>query len=259
MNIFRSAAFRALGAALLLPAAAALLAACDVGSVDSASATLSDNTGAIYNFAGLYMHPENATSSNGVLPLVYPFEGSSRPSGQLITSLRLLQYGSVLEAYDSANQVWLGKISSLQGSTANFTLSGRTTAGQSVEIAGTMAYSDQQSTMNATWIEPAYYGSLFAKATVAPVVTNSPTPTNNPSTVRLSAGSSTVSSNGVVTLTASGGSSYTWTLNTSLGTLAHFDNHSTNAFRRTGGVAGNTVTVTVGSDGRTASQTITFN
>jgi hypothetical protein len=258
MNIFRSAAFRALGAALLLPAAAALLAACDVGSVDSTSATLSDNTGAIYNFAGLYMHPENSTSSNGVLPLVYPYEGSSRPSGALITSLRLLQYGSALEAYDSANQVWQGKISSLQGSTANFTLSGRTTAGQSVEIIGTMAYSDQQSTMNATWIEPAYYGSLFAKATVAPVVTNSPAPTNS-TTVRLTAGSSTVVSNGVVILTASGGSSYTWSINTTLyGSLAHFDDYATNAFRRTGGVAGNTVTVTV-TDGRSASQTLTFN
>ena len=113
--------------------------------------------------------------------------------------------------------------------------------------------------MNATWIEPADYGSLCGKATVSPVATNSPTPTNSTS-VRLSAGSSTVASNGVVQLTASGGSSYAWTINTTAyGTLAHFSTFATNAFRRTGGAFGNTVTVTVTSDGDSDSETITLN
>ena len=97
MNIVHNPFFRA----LLLPLLALGLAACDMNSVDSTSAVPSDNSGTIYNFSGLYMNPENDSSTNGALPLVYPNETGNRPSGQSITSLRLLQYGSVLEGYDN--------------------------------------------------------------------------------------------------------------------------------------------------------------
>lgn len=207
MNIFRTSLARALAVALALPLFV-LLAGCDVDSVDSTTSVLADNSGTIYNFAGLYMHRAyDSASTNGPPPLVYPNGVGNRPSGKLITSLRLLQYGSVLEAYDSASQTWSGSISSLQGGTATFSLRGRTTTGLSVEIAGTMVYADQQSTMDASWIEPAYYGTLSAKATVPPSATNSPVTglSINPKSVTLNSGDFTE------VFTASGGSgSYTW-------------------------------------------------
>ncbi len=162
MNIFRTIAFRILALSLALP----LLALWSGCSVDSTTSVPSDNDGTTYNFAGLYLHPDAATSTNGALAIVYPNQGSSRPSGQILTSLRLLQYGSVLEAFDSANLTWSGRINSIQGGSAGFTLEGRTTAGQAVTVAGTMTYADEQSTMNATWIEPTYFGTLYAQASV---------------------------------------------------------------------------------------------
>ena len=148
---------------------------------------------------------------------MFPYEGSSRPSGQLITSLRLLQYGSVLEAYDSANQVWSGRISALQGGTATFSLSGRTTAGQTVELAGTLVYADSSSTMDASWIEPSFYGTLSAQATVSPATTNSPSPTNDWDSVSMEPGGTVNLNTNSTTqvFTADGGSgSYNWTLST---------------------------------------------
>lgn len=207
MNIFRTPRARAFAVALAFPVFV-LLAGCDVDSVDSTTSVLSDNSGTIYNFAGLYMHRSyDSASTNGPPPLVYPNGAGNRPSGKLITSLRLLQYGSVLEAYDSASQTWSGSISALQGGTATFSLRGRTTAGLSVEIAGTMVYAAQQSTMDASWIEPAYYGTLAAKATVPPAATNSPVTglSISPKSVTLNSGDFTE------VFTASGGSgSYTW-------------------------------------------------
>lgn len=217
MNIFRTAVSRALVAALALPLST-LLAGCDVGSADSTAAVLSDNAGTIYNFSGLYMHPDiDRNSTNDPPALVYPNSEGRRPSGEILTFLRLLQYGSVLEAYDSAGLTWYGSISSLQGGTATFRLSGRTTVGQSVEIAGTMAYASQQSTMDATWIEPSYYGNLSAKATVAPANTNSPVAglTITPTSATLSSTFTTQE------FTARGGSgTYTWTHNNSCGKLS---------------------------------------
>ncbi len=217
MNIVHNPFFRA----LLLPLLALGLAACDMNSVDSTSAVVSTTDGTVYNFSGLYMNPENDSSTNGAVPLVYPNETGNRPSGQAITSLRLLQYGNVLEAYDSANQTWSGKISTVQKvdskGTATFSLQGRTTAGIGVEVAGTMVYADQQSTMDATWIEPSFYGTLIAQATVSPATTNTPVSdlTISPTSVSLS------SSNSTTIFTATGGTgSYTWSHNNSCGKLS---------------------------------------
>lgn len=168
MNIVQNPFFRA----LLLPLLALGLAACDMNSVDSTSAVVSDNEGSIYNYSGMYMSSSNTSgSTSGYAALVVPAGGQS---GTILTWIRLLQYGSVLEAYDNANQVWSGNISAQNGETASFTLSGHTTAGNSVEIVGTLTYVSQQSTMDAAWIEPSFSGNIFAQATVSPVVTNTP-------------------------------------------------------------------------------------
>ena len=252
MNIFRTRAVPVLFAVLAL-LLAALWSGCEV---DSTTAMPSDNDGTVYNFAGLYLNPENESSTNGIpLPIVYPNQGSSRPSGEILTSLRLLQYGSALEAFDSATQTWSGSINSLQGGSASFTLSGRTTAGVAVEIAGNMTYGDEKSTMNATWVEPNYYGTLYAQASVPPANTNSPDP--DPDEVTLTASPTSVSLNESTTLTASGGdSSYAWPSSVSFGTISSSGSRAT--YTRTSGSATDSVTITVSSDGDSDSVNIAF-
>ena len=169
MNIFRSPLFRTLAAASAL-AAAALSSGCDV---DSTSGSTSSSSGdQIFSFSGLYVSISNGNA------LVFP---AHRQTGTTLTWLRLLQYGSSLQGYDNASQSWSGEISSVQETTASFSLQGRTSAGAPVDISGTLTYDDQTSTMNAAWIEPSFSGSIFAQATVAPATTNM-TPTNSPST-----------------------------------------------------------------------------
>ncbi len=175
MNTSASRAWRPLAAAALFALLALALAACDIGSTDSTTAIVSDNSGNIYNFSGLYLNPNN-TSSNDALPLVYP---TNRQSGRSLFWLRILQYGSVLEAYDNAGMSWDGQISSVTTEgTASFTLAGKTTAGADVEIIGSLRYASQNSTMDAAWIEPSFSGSIIARASVSSPTTNNPAPTN---------------------------------------------------------------------------------
>ena len=237
MNIFRTTALRAHALSLILPLVALAIAGCDVGSTDSTTAVLSDNSGTIYNFAGLYAH----ATTNGLAPLVFP---TNRQSGVALTWLRLLQYGSVLEAYDNAGMTWSGSISALQGGTATFSLRGRTTAGISTEIAGTLVYADQNSVMDASWIEPAFAGTLYARATVAPATTNSPTTDD----VSISPSSATLSPNGdSEDFSASGGTgSYSWSLSGGIGTLSSASGSSTMVTRTNSGFG--TLIVTSGTD-----------
>lgn len=233
MHIFRSAPFRALALALALPLAALVLAGCDVDSTDSTTAVMSDNEGNIYNYSGLYMSITNTSgSTNGYGTLVFP---AGRQSGTALIWMRLLQYGSALEAYDNAGLAWSGNVSAQNGETASFSLQGRTTAGNSVEIFGTLDYAAQLSTMDATWIEPGFAGSIFAQATVSPVATNSPVVTNTPTgNVSVSPTSKTLSTNGQFQVfTASGGDgSYTWSYVGTGGSLASATG-TTNTFTRT--------------------------
>lgn len=247
MNTFRTSVFRALALSLALPCAA-FLAGCEVGSTDSTAAVVSDNAGTIYNFAGLYMNPNNSASTNGALPLAYPATSKNRPSGTAITSLRLLQYGSALEAYDSEGLTWSGSISVINGGVASFSLRGKTTAGRDVDIAGTMAYASQQSTMDATWIESAYYGSIFARATVAPATTNSPgvNVSISPTSVTLTSSSPTQ------VFTASGGGTYAWSHSGSCGSITGSGSSITYT-RITSG--SDTLSVSSGGDSATASIT----
>jgi hypothetical protein len=150
--------------ALALGLAVAILASCDLGSADSVSAVLSNSDGVVYNFAGLYVNPD---SEGG--PLVFP---AGRQSGATLTWMRLLHYGSVIEAFDNANQKWSGRISTVDGSVASFSLRGTTSAGQSVDVVGVLRYAESgnqpTSTMDATWIEPGFSGSILAQASVNP-------------------------------------------------------------------------------------------
>jgi len=253
MTTIRNSPFRALALLLALPLLI-WMAGCDVGSVDSTSAVLSDNSGTIYNFSGLYMNPRNSASTNGVLPIVFPNQGNQKPTGELIRSLRILQYGSVLEAYDSAGLTWYGSISGLQGTTASFTLSGRTTVGNPVEMAGTMNYADQKSTLNATWIEPNYFGSIIAEATVTPANTNTPV-----SNLTASSTPSSISDGGTTELRASNGDgSYFWSENSSNTSLDPTTGNPV-TLRRSGGNIGDSVTITVTSGGKTYNFTVSFN
>ena len=158
----RQALLRALIASVALGWAILLPVGCDMGSSDSTTATLSDNTGHSYDFSG---HYANHNGTGEAIPLVYP---SGRQSGQTLMWLRLLQSGSVIEAYDNAGQTWSGSISSIANGTAQFTLRGRTSAGASVEIVGSLHYADRNSTLDAAWIEPSFAGNLMASAAVAP-------------------------------------------------------------------------------------------
>ena len=206
MNIFPTALRRALLPALALSFLILGLAACDVDSVDSTTANLADNEGNFYNYAGMYMSASNTSgSTNGYSGLVFP---AGRQSGVTLTWMRLLQYGSVIEAYDNAGLTWYGEVTAQNGEVASFQLSGRTTAGLTVQIAGTLTYVSQLSTMDATWIEPNFSGSIFAQATVSPVVTSKP-----PAQLSISPSSATLTTNDTTeTFTASGGTQpYSWT------------------------------------------------
>jgi hypothetical protein len=174
-NRLRARTFRTALAAFAMVLAVAIMTSCDLGSADSVSAVLSNSDGVVYNFAGLYVNPD---SEGG--PLVFP---AGRQSGATLTWMRLLHYGSVIEAFDNANQKWSGRISTVDGSVASFSLRGTTSAGQSVDVVGVLRYAESgnqpTSTMDATWIEPGFSGSLLAQASVNPAVTVTKPPAEN--------------------------------------------------------------------------------
>ena len=245
MNPFRTAAFRALAFGLALPLAALLgTVGCDVDSTDSTTSTVSDNEGNIYSYAGLYMNTEEG-STNGYGAMVFP---AGRQSGTALIWMRLLQYGSALEAYDSAGLAWSGNVSAQNGETASFSLQGRTTAGQPVDITGTMVYADQRSTMDAAWIEPSFSGTIYAQAIVAPSATNTTAAVSiDPTSAILT---STVSTR---VFSATGGNgTYTWSHTGTCGTLSATSGSSITYTRVT---TGNDI-LTVASGGDTASATI---
>lgn len=235
--------------AALLPVA---FLACDVGSTDSVSGTVSDSSGTVYDFSGTYYPVDNAET------LVSP---ATRQSGQHLTWLRLVQYGSVLEGYDNVKKSWSGKISSVSnGGNASFTLSGSTTTGHSVEIVGTLRYADGASTMDGSWIEDSgNAASIYAQAAVA--APSSHSSTNTPSaSLSVSPSSRTLSSGSSATFTASGGSSpYHWSLSsTSYGTISSTSGSSTTFTASSSGSSSKSVTLTVtDSDSATAYATIT--
>jgi hypothetical protein len=233
--------FQLFAPALPAVALALAIAGCDVDSVDSSTAVVSNESGAIYDFSGLYMHPN--ASTNALEPLVYPL---AKQTGAPVTWIRLIQYGSKLEGFDNVGLAWEGTLTGIRGTTASFSLSGQTSAAQPVQIAGSLIYESQRSTMDAAWLEPTFSGNVFARAVVAPATTNA-TPATK---VSISPTSATLSaSNSTITFTASGGNGvYAWTQNSSAGTLS---STSGTSIRYTYRSTGND-TLTVTSDGESA-------
>ena len=251
MNPFRTAAFRALAFGLALPLAALLgTVGCDVDSTDSTTSTISDNEGNIYSYAGLYMNTEEG-STNGYGALVFP---AGKQSGVKLIWLRLLQYGSVLEGYDNAGMTWAGSISAQNGAVASFGLQGRTTAGVSVDVAGTLSADGQLATMDAAWIEPGFAGSIFGTATVSPVATNSPITTNS---LSLTASPTSLALNESSQLKAKYGTgSYSWPTNAAFGTITSSGDSA--VYKRTSGAATDSATITVTSGSESKSVEIDF-
>lgn len=248
MRLLRHPALGPLAVAAAFSLLALGLAACDVDSTDSTTSVISDNEGNIYSYAGLYMNTEEG-STNGYGALVFP---AGKQSGVKLIWLRLLQYGSVLEGYDNAGMTWAGSLTAQNGGVASFGLKGRTTAGVSVDVAGTLSYASQESTMDASWIEPGFAGSIFGKATVSPAATNTPISNN----VRISPTNATLNSTTVTQMVfnATGGNgTYSWSHNSSVGTLSATTGSSI-TYRYAS--AGND-TLTVTSDGKSASARIT--
>lgn len=126
------------------------------------------------NFAGVY--------ANGGNPLTSPAN-----SGAAIKQLNLTQSGDVLEAVDNNGGIWKGSIGNspdLSNPVASFTLEGRTTVGAKVIANGTLNKTGSTTaTMTGTWIEPNYYATINAAATVAPSPTNNPINTNTNSSI----------------------------------------------------------------------------
>ncbi len=232
------AAAAALAAALCLG-----LSACETDSTNTSS-VVSNNAGTTYDFSALY-RANNGSTDGGDGYLVYP---ADRQSGQKLTWMRIIQNGSSLQGFDNAGQNWTGAISGIADTTARFSMEGRTTAGASVTIAGTMSYADQQSTISASWLESGgFSGSFFAVGTVS-----SPG-TNTQSSVTISPNSATISSGQARTFTASGGNgTYTWAHSGSCGTLSG----STGSSVVYTHVSSGTDTLTVNSGGKSASASI---
>jgi hypothetical protein len=240
--------FQLFAPALPAVALALAIAGCDVDSVDSSTAVVSNESGAIYDFSGLYMHPN--ASTNALEPLVYPL---AKQTGAPVTWIRLIQYGSKLEGFDNVGLAWEGTLTGIRGTTASFSLSGQTSAAQPVQIAGSLIYESQRSTMDAAWLEPTFSGNVFARAVVAPATTNAPV-----TDLTLTASPTTVGLNGTVTLTAAGGTgTYTWPTSASYGTIS--GSGSTATYTRTSGTSANSVSIAVTSGGETRNVTIAFN
>lgn len=233
--------FATLTVAVLLTA---FLAACDVGSSDDTSAVAVSDNGTVYDFSGNY---ENSGSD-----IV-----RDQKSGTKITYLRLTQYGKSLEGFDNASKTWKGHISTLtDAGVANFTLDGSTSDGVAIQIAGTLAHNSGNATMNASWIAPSYYSTVYAKATVANASSNN----NNTTTVSISPGNVSVASEGKQVFSAKDGiSPYSWSLSSSTyGNISDTTGNSTTftALVVTGTTHEVTLTLRDGT-GETAKATIT--
>ena len=137
--------------------AVGLLPGCEVGSPNSVEATANGN------FSGRYANGSSRMVENN--------------SGGAINALGLNQFGNTLEAVDNNGILFKGTIGDILNSSANFTLNGVTTVGQTVAINGTLRASGTTATMTGIWAEPGVYSSIYGTATIA-AITNAPTPTS---------------------------------------------------------------------------------
>lgn len=145
---------------------AAFLSACEVDSANTV------NRDVQVNFSGIYRK-----SDGSQLP--------SQQTGAPVTQFDLRQSGDRLELVDNNGILWKGSIGNSPDASnpdATFTVGGRTTAGQDVTISGNLRKDSASATtasMNGTWIEPGFYATIQAFASVSSTPTNNPTPTNS--------------------------------------------------------------------------------
>jgi hypothetical protein len=187
----------------------ALLPGCSVGDPNDVT------TVANGSFSGNYVGTQN-----GVLV--------AHNTGNPITSLTVSQSGNQLQAVDNNGILFKGTIGDILGNggtsnassssaTATFTLTGATTAGQSVTITGNFKASGSTATMTGLWVEPTLYSSFSGVASITPVSTSTPTQTATISVVANPSNEGTVSGGGTftvgasVTLTANAAAGFTFT------------------------------------------------
>lgn len=182
--------------ACLLIASPFAFLGCELGSADSVSRGVTGGDNATVNVSGFYTGGANTNSGSGYIQI------TSTNSGPPLTTLDLRQYGDQLEAVDNFGRVWKGTIGDAGSGTATFTLSyGDLTISGTITISGSTG--SYTGTMNGTWIEPSIYATIHATATI-PGYQQGSSGGSNPS---ISAGTSTLSTNGAhTTLSASGGS-----------------------------------------------------
>ena len=225
--------------------AALVFLGCEVDSSDSVTRSVD------VDFTGVY--DSTATDNDFVSPA---------NSGDRVTSLNLRQSGDQLEAIDNNGIVFNGTLSdstlSSGTATANFRLDGRTTAGQSVTISGSLSGTDTSGIMRGTWIEPSLFAYVYGDAVINRVPTNQPGLVTN--VVAISpVGPITLNGTESQIFTASGGSETftSWSIsNTSLGTLSSSSGATTTYQRNSSASTGTNILTVQDSAGATASVTI---
>ncbi len=241
----------------LLAAVAAALAMLTAGcEVDSSSDEFIRDVS--IDFTGYYTHP---TSDRIV----------SRNSGSAITSLDLRQDGDQLEAIDNNGSIWRGSLGDVNGGSSSFELEGTTTSGDAGFFSGTLSSSDggtstsgttssAEGTMTGTYIENDFFSTFYAQADIPGTTDDGgdggDDGETNSTAFSVSPSSATISADGSTQLfSASGGSgSYSWSISDStVGTLSASSGSSVTYTRNTSG--NNTLTVSDGTDSTSISIT----
>ncbi len=218
--------------AALAAGAWGLTAGCEIGSPDD----VVRQTG--LNLAGVYRNPDGGAIV-------------ARNSGAAINQFDLRQRGDEITAIDNNGIPFKGQVVETSATSGSMELSGVTTSGVEARISGSVQISGTTATLQGTWIEPGFYSTVYAQATV---------PTNSPSggTLAISpSGTITMTVGGNRNFTASGGSgTYTWSVaNGGLGALSGTSGASVTY----NAAAAGTQTVSVSDGSATRSTTVTQN
>ncbi|MGD9873708.1 MAG: hypothetical protein AB7T27_05495 [Kiritimatiellia bacterium] len=156
---------------------AALMCGCDIESAESSQNEVDINVEGYYANSGGRLVQQN--------------------TGNPIINMNIRQNGDGLEGVDNNGNLFKGTIGQvIDGTTASFNLTGPTTAGNEGTISGNFTVNGTASTMSGTWIEDAFYSTVYGTATV-PNNTNDNSSTTYTLTVNVNpAGFGTVSGGG---------------------------------------------------------------
>ena len=140
-----------------------VLVACDVESADTVIRTVNVNVSGVYR---------NTESNQNFGRFV------SQNSGAEVKQLDLRQDGDQLEAIDNNNIVFKGEVSDAVENNASFYLEGKTTVGNAVLISGSIEIGSGEGTMRGTWIEDAFFSTVYGTAD-GPTISSNPVITTN--------------------------------------------------------------------------------